>query len=328
MPESQIKKSKRPCFVCGKLGHRVFQCYLRKGQKPKQGGQDDVQARLTEGDEVVSAVIVEANLVANKTDWVLDTGASRHFCANKELFHDFDESTDGECVYIGNSTTAGVMGKGKILLKLTSGKTLALNNVLYVPSLRRNLVFGALLNKVGLKLVLEADKIIISYGGDFFGKGYLNGGLFVLNIDQEIFNANISNSTYIAESINLWHEAKHAKKPFKYVTSRKTGLLELVHSDLADFKKTINKGAISWKSSKQTYIARSIMESEFVVLKLAGQEAEWLRNLLTDVPLWERQMSLVSLHCDSQTTIGIVKIVYTMVKRDIFTSDMVQINNY
>lgn len=61
-----------------------------------------------------------------------------------------------------NSTTAGVMGKTKISLKLTSGKTSILNNVLYIPSLRRNLVFGAFLNKVGLKFNFKADKIMNS----------------------------------------------------------------------------------------------------------------------------------------------------------------------
>ena len=49
------------------------------------------------------------------------------------------------------------------------------------------------------------------------------------------------------------------------------------------------------------------MESEFIVLELAGQEAEWLRNLLADMPLWGRQASPVSLHCDSQAVIGIDK---------------------
>ena len=49
--------------------------------------------------------------MANKIDWVVDTGTSRHFCSNKELFHDIEESTDGECVYMGNSTTAVVMGE-------------------------------------------------------------------------------------------------------------------------------------------------------------------------------------------------------------------------
>lgn len=83
----------------------------------------------------------------NKTDWILDTGASRHLCSNKELFHKLEDVAEGEYVFMGNSTAAGVLGKGKIFLELTSGKTLALNDVLYVPSLQRNLVSGSLLNK-------------------------------------------------------------------------------------------------------------------------------------------------------------------------------------
>jgi len=60
------------------------------------------------------------------------------------------------------------------------------------------------------------------------------------------------------------------------------------------------------------------MESEFIALELAGQEAEWLRNLLADVPLWGRQASPVSLHCDSQAAIGIAKnSVYNGKKRHI-----------
>jgi len=41
---------------------------------------------------------------------------------------------------MGNSSTASGKGKGKILLKFTSGKMLSLSNVLFVPSLRGNLV--------------------------------------------------------------------------------------------------------------------------------------------------------------------------------------------
>jgi len=101
--------------------------------------------------------------VGNVAEWVLDTGASRHLCADKGLFAEFEEVASGDCVYMGNSSSTAIMGKGKIFLKLTSGKTLALNNVLYVPSLRRNLVSGALLNKAGLKLVFEADKVVMSH---------------------------------------------------------------------------------------------------------------------------------------------------------------------
>ncbi|KAL0304022.1 UNVERIFIED_CONTAM: hypothetical protein Sradi_6270300 [Sesamum radiatum] len=151
----------------------AYQCYQRKDQqKPnhKQHAQTTPQVNLAETEEVIAAVVVEANLVENKSDWILDTGASKHFCSNKELFQELKEAADGECVYMGNSATAGVLGKGKVLLKLTSGKTLALQDVLYVPSLRRNLISGSLLNKVGLKIVLEADKVIITKNGDFIGK--------------------------------------------------------------------------------------------------------------------------------------------------------------
>ncbi|KAL0411733.1 UNVERIFIED_CONTAM: hypothetical protein Slati_3763000 [Sesamum latifolium] len=165
-------------------GHKAYQYYQRKDQQKtnqKQNTQTTPQLNLAETEEIIAAVAVEANLVKNKTDWILDTGASKHFCSNKELFQELKEAADGECVSMGNSATAGVLGKGKVLLKLTSGKTLALQDVLYVPSLRRNLISGSLLNKVGLKIVLEADKVIIIRNGDFIGKGYLSDGLFVLN---------------------------------------------------------------------------------------------------------------------------------------------------
>ncbi|KAL0380530.1 UNVERIFIED_CONTAM: Retrovirus-related Pol polyprotein from transposon TNT 1-94 [Sesamum angustifolium] len=44
-------------------------------------------------------------------------------------------------------------------------------------------------------------------------------------------------------------------------------------------------GAISWVSKKQSCITNSTMESEFVALAAAGKEAEWLRNLIHEIPL-------------------------------------------
>ena len=49
------------------------------------------------------------------------------------------------------------------------------------------------------------------------------------------------------------------------------------------------------------------MDLEFIALELAGKEAEWLRNLLADMPLWGRQDLPFSLHCDSHEAIGIAK---------------------
>jgi len=117
---------------------------------------------------------------------------------------DFKDVTNGECVYIENSTIARVMGKVKILLKFTSGKLLSLSNVLNVSSLHRNLVSNILLNKAGLKIVVGDDKVVISHNGIFVGKRYLNGSLFVLNLASETMNENSSSSAYIAKYVDLW----------------------------------------------------------------------------------------------------------------------------
>ncbi|KAA0062062.1 ty1-copia retrotransposon protein [Cucumis melo var. makuwa] len=76
----QIKKKKLVCYVCRKEGHKSYQCNQRKG-RPSQ--KPTPQANLAEQDSEIIAAIVEANLIENKTDWILDTGASRHFCTNR-----------------------------------------------------------------------------------------------------------------------------------------------------------------------------------------------------------------------------------------------------
>jgi len=48
------------------------------------------------------------------------------------------------------------------------------------------------------------------------------------------------------------------------------------------------------------------MEFEVIALELASQEAEWLKCLLVDVPLWGKQATPISLHRDSQAAIGVV----------------------
>ncbi|GJS22810.1 zinc finger, CCHC-type containing protein [Tanacetum coccineum] len=44
-------------------------------------------------------------------------------------------------------------------------------------------------------------------------------------------------------------------------------------------------GTISWAYKKQTCITSSTMESKFVALATAGTKAEWLRNLILEIPL-------------------------------------------
>nr|GEV69209.1 zinc finger, CCHC-type [Tanacetum cinerariifolium] len=63
-------------------------------------------------------------------------------------------------------------------------------------------------------------------------------------------------------------------------------------------------GAISWAFKKQTCITGSTMESEFVALAAASKEAEWLRNLIHEIPIWSKPIVPVSIRCDSAPTMA------------------------
>ena len=70
---------------------------------------------------------------------------------------------------------------------------------------------------------------------------------------------------------------------------------------------TLAGATVSWKSSKQTCIARSTMESEFIALDKAGEEAEWLRQFLEDIPIWQKPVPAICIHCDNQAAISRAK---------------------
>ena len=46
------------------------------------------------------------------------------------------------------------------------------------------------------------------------------------------------------------------------------------------------------------------MESEFMALAAVGKEATWLRNLVHEIPVWPKLISLICIHCDSASTLA------------------------
>ena len=69
---------------------------------------------------------------------------------------------------------------------------------------------------------------------------------------------------------------------------------------------TLGGGAVSWKSYKQTILTRSTMEAELTAIDTATVEAEWLRDLLMDLPVVEKPIPAILMNCDNQTVIVMV----------------------
>ena len=71
-----------------------------------------------------------------------------------------------------DSGTIKVLGKEKVVIKLTTRKSLQLNDVLYISTVRANLIFVALLVKAGIKVSFKSYKIIMTKN-NICGKGLL-----------------------------------------------------------------------------------------------------------------------------------------------------------
>ncbi|PHT33973.1 hypothetical protein CQW23_25773 [Capsicum baccatum] len=104
---------------------------LKKGTKKDQANLAESKKEMDDMCDMIS----ECNLVGNPREWWMDSGATHHVCANKELFSTFAPALVEKNIYMENSATAKVKGIGKVCLKMTSSKVLTLNNVLYVPEL-------------------------------------------------------------------------------------------------------------------------------------------------------------------------------------------------
>ncbi|GKC42435.1 zinc finger, CCHC-type containing protein [Tanacetum coccineum] len=216
-------------------------------------------------------------VVVDAIAWWIDFGAITHVCKDRCWFKSYEPMEDEFVLYMGDDHFALVHGKGSEALEFSAGKTITLFNVLYVPKLRKKkLVSGPMLNKCGYKQVYEFDKYILSKSGVFVGFGYYNNGMFMLNLNKVLDDSDsvyMSSSTIVNSS--LWHArlrhvhykrmlemskddllpaidenseicttymlTKITRKPFKSIT-RKSVILELIHSDLFDFHATPSLG--------------------------------------------------------------------------------------
>ncbi|KAL6335103.1 hypothetical protein AAG906_026483 [Vitis piasezkii] len=171
------------------FGHRAKDCRL-KGQSKEN------KARVIEEEELANMfstlVLFEANMVP----------------------------VNGRNLIMGNSATSRVVRIGKVVLKMTSGKELVLTDVLHVPDIHKNLVFGSMLSKNGFKL------------------GHVNNKTL-----KRLINMNLlpSFSIDFKHKCEVCVEAKMAKPPFHSI-EKNTEPLDLIHSDICDLKFVQTRG--------------------------------------------------------------------------------------
>ncbi|KAL2252641.1 UNVERIFIED_CONTAM: Retrovirus-related Pol polyprotein from transposon TNT 1-94 [Sesamum indicum] len=280
--KSKISKNKKPkankpCWNCGQVGHWAKLCPNKKAKTGQAvvnmvvGGSSGASTSgATDG---YVSVQPELLTIYEPYDWLIDTGANVHVCADKSLFVSY-QAISGRTVSMGNSSTAEVLGIGSVDLKFPSGRILSLKRVHHVPTVRRNIISGSVIVREGYELVFKFNKVVIQQFGIFVGKGYLDDGLFKVRVDNN--KIDVSDSIILnVESSTLWHsrlghlnfnsikrmmnlnlipsqniernhkcqvcvEAKQVRKPYQSI-ERDSEILDLVHTDICEFNGVLTR---------------------------------------------------------------------------------------
>lgn len=210
-PNKDVERNKGKqftCFNCNKIGHLARDCrmHINKGRKTSNTRN-----------QVDAAFLLSLNSVDLDDTWLLDSGCTHHVSNRKDWFMSFEE-LNVEMVNTAadpqkqSGATLHAKGVGKIILRMYVGnpvRRIVLDNVYYVPHIRKNLMSVSQIEKKGYELMIKDGTIKVR---DVHTKKVLciatrNNDLYAVKGTVEK-NKNCIERSYAlnTECKTLWHE--------------------------------------------------------------------------------------------------------------------------
>jgi hypothetical protein len=102
------------------------------------------------GENIISFVNESLYIDYSKTTWWIDSGATIHVANSLQGFSSMRTTQRSEWqIIVANGAQADVEAVGDVHLELNTGFIIILRDILYVPSLQRNLLSVSCLDKNG-----------------------------------------------------------------------------------------------------------------------------------------------------------------------------------
>ena len=193
------EKPKGKCFKCGETGHWKKDCpkFLAKSKTGK-----------------TEMLVIEVSFIADTSNtWCIDSGATHHICNTLQGFQVSRKLDEGEIsLSLGSQARVSAEAVGVVRLSFPNNKVLILNNALYVPSIRRNLISVPALAAQGYTCVFQQN-VVIKINGTLICSGKLSDGLYFINPTvleihaSEIVDTVLSKKRKLSPSspTKLWH---------------------------------------------------------------------------------------------------------------------------
>ena len=171
-------------------------------------------------------------------------------------------------VYVGNGSKVAVESIGRVELVISSGFVLELSPVLYVPSMRRNLISASKLVKSGFTFVGDHHCVKFYHSNDYnklLGKAFLEIDMWQLECSykNECFSVQVVGSKLLStseKSSMLWHKRLGHISKERIITLSKQNMLPQL--DFNDFIECVDcpKGKLTNTRKLGSTRSKSLLE--------------------------------------------------------------------
>ena len=139
----------------------------------------------------------------SQKSWVMDSGCTYHMCPVKDYFEDLEQKEYGT-VLLGNNKACKVHGIGTVRLRMFDNREMLLQDVRYVPKLKRNLISISMFDLMGCTTKVDNGMMKVSTGASIIAKGRRSNGLYILEGSTVIGQAFVASQT-MEDKSKLWH---------------------------------------------------------------------------------------------------------------------------
>ena len=170
-PKSDM--SKIICYTCNKPRHYSKDCFSgkRKGrhhasiaeasEEPQSKRSRESNTAEQKKKQIILISALTGSISNNKETWLVDSGASRQMMGYHCALTDLTEHKCSVEVEMGDETSYSIQGIGSTSFRLDSGTDLKITEILYIPGIKKNLLFVLALEDKGFWATFMEGKALL-----------------------------------------------------------------------------------------------------------------------------------------------------------------------
>jgi hypothetical protein len=154
------------------MGHIAKNCPTKKEEYKKRNNkrhhahavEDDEPPKKLTKEEIEDYVLffaLSGSVTLGEDTWLIHSGASKHMTGRKGILSSLIEKDLPQKVSLGDGYQCSIKGMGESTYKMDSGTPMRMKDVLYVPSLTKNLLSISTLDNKGFMVAFIDGEVLM-----------------------------------------------------------------------------------------------------------------------------------------------------------------------